>query len=126
MFQKGIAYTRQHILAAVGGGLQDCLSHSGGRVVAVCLRQDMNPEAPLVMLVGVGPIKRQYSKILCNEQKNDPVPIFIKRSSNAWEFQGNFKVDRSSAELAVIAEHERASGRNDVQMVIRFIEVSEA
>ena len=123
MFKKGSTYTRQDISAAVGGGLQDCISHSNGRVVAICMRPDMNPKAPSVLLVGAGPDKKHYSTILCTDQKNEAVPIFTRRSNSAWKFEGNFRVKSSSVDPNIIAEHQRTSGRTDVQMVIHFVEV---
>lgn len=123
MFKKGSSYTRKDITAVVGGGVQDCISHSKGRVVAICMRPDMNPEAPSVLLVGAGPDKKHYGTILCTEQKNEAVPVFTRQSNNAWEFEGNFRVESSSVDPYVIAEHERSSGRTDVQMVIHFVEV---
>jgi len=123
MFRKGSTYTRQDISAAVGGGPQDCISHSKGWVVAICMRPNMNPKAPSVLLVGTGPDKQYYSKVLCTEQRNDPVPVFTRKSNNTWQFQGNFRVKSSSVDPHIIAEHERTSGRADVRMVIHFVEV---
>ncbi|HEY3276299.1 MAG TPA: hypothetical protein VGJ94_06730 [Syntrophorhabdaceae bacterium] len=123
MFRKTESYTREDISTAVGGGLRDCLSHSGNRVVAICMRKEMNPEAPLVLLVGEGPQKKKYSEILCRDQKNDPVPIFIKQPNGSWKFHGNYKVKNNSVEPALIKRYQSKSGRTDVQMVIHFTEV---
>jgi hypothetical protein len=123
MFRKGSSYTRQEISVAVGGGLQDCISHSNGRVVAICVRPEMNPESPLVLLVGKGRDKQHYSKILCTKQRNDSIPVFTRKGRNSWEFEGNFRVKKSSVDSGIIAEHEKTSGRTDVQMVIHFVEV---
>ena len=120
MFGKGKAYTREQISAQVGGGIQDCISHVRNRVVAICLTRDMNPQAPAIMLVGTGRDKIRYSEILCDEQKNEAIPIFLKRKPNAWEFEGYFKVLRHSKSLDIISEHQRTAGRNDVYMVIYF------
>jgi hypothetical protein len=123
MFRKGKTYTREQITAKVGGGTQDCISHAGNRVVAICLTHDMNPQAPLIMLVGNGRDKKRYSEILCNEQKNEAVPIFLKRKPNSWEFAGYFRVLRHSKAPDIISEQQRMAGRNDVYMVIHFEEV---
>jgi hypothetical protein len=123
MFKEGGIYTRQKISETVGGGTQECLCHVGGRVVAICMRKDMNPEVPRVLLVGAGPIKHKYSNILCSMQQNEAIPVFIKKYSKAWEFQGNFKVDNNSVDASVIAGYERTSGRNDVQMIVYLARV---
>lgn len=122
VFIKGNTYTRQEISAEVGGGTQDCLSHAQNRVVAIYLKNDMNPQAPFVMLVGSGRDRERYSEFLCNEQRNEAVPLFTKKTSNAWEFQGHFKVREHSKNPSIIADHERTAGRSDVYMVIHFEE----
>ena len=83
MFEEGGTYTRREISDAVGGGRQDCLCHAGGRVVAICMRKDLNPEAPRVLLVGTGPMKSRYGESLCTEQRDEAIPVFIKMSSRA-------------------------------------------
>lgn len=123
MFIKGNVYTRQQISAAVGGGTQDCLSHAMNRVVAICLKLDMNPQAPLIMLVGCGRDKERYSEVLCDEQRKEPIPLFIKKTSNVWEFHGHFNVREHSKSASIIADLERTAGRDDVYMVIHFEEV---
>ena len=123
MFEEGYSYTRHEISEKVGGGTQDCLSHSGGRVVAICMRKDKNPEAPKVLLVGKGPVKRKYSEILCTAQRNDAIPVFVKKASGGWEFQGNYKVEKASLDQNIIAEYERTSHRDDVQMVVYLAKV---
>jgi hypothetical protein len=123
MFEKGQCYTRQEISTKVGGSVMDCLSHTGNRVVAVCMKKEMNPEAPFKLLVGSGPDKKRYSDILCTEQKNDIVPIFVKLANNCWEFRGNFKVEKSSKDKLIIEPHEKGAGRRDVYMLIKFREV---
>jgi hypothetical protein len=83
----------------------------------------MNPEAPRVLLVGKGPMKLKYSNILCTTQKAEAIPVFVKKSSSAWEFQGNFRVENNSVDSVAIAEYQRTSGRNDVQMVVYLARV---
>jgi hypothetical protein len=123
MFEKDKCYTRQEISAKVGGGVMDCLSHAGKRVVAVCMKKEMNPEAPFKLLVGSGPDKKRYSEILCTEQRNEAIPIFIKLANNSWEFQGNFKVENSSKDKQIIDVNAERAGRKDVYMLIKFKEV---
>ena len=101
----------------------DCLSHIGQRVVAVCMKKEMNPEAPFKLLVGKGRDKERYSELLITEQKNEAIPIFVKVHSNEWEFCGHFRVASFSKELNVITKHERMARRYDVYMIIHFDEV---
>lgn len=123
MFTKGKHYTRNEISKVVGGGLQDCLPHVGNRVVAVCMKKDMNPQAPHVMLVGKGRDKERYSEILCSIQQNETVPVFTKKDTNAWEFEGFFSARQHSKEPRVIVDNEKTSGRSEIYMIIYFQEM---
>lgn len=123
MFNRDQVYTRNQISEKVGGGIQDCISHQNGRVVAICMRRDKNPQAPFLLLVGKGPQKEHYGEFLCNQQRTDAIPIFVKKQTNAWEFAGYFKVKSHTKDPDVIARQERTAGRNDVYMIIEFEEV---
>jgi hypothetical protein len=110
VFVKGKTHTRQQASTELGGRLQDCLSHKDGRVVAIYMKSDMNPEAPFVLLVRKSHDRERYSECLRHEQNDDAIPIFIKKGSEAWEFQGHFKV----------AEHSKDVPNNRIHMVIHF------
>ena len=75
-FEYGNHYSRREIHERLGGSMQACFPHIDGQVVCACLRYDLNPEAPEVLLVGDGPDVREYGNVLC--QQNAPIPIFIK------------------------------------------------
>lgn len=124
MFIEGRAYTRQEISNKVGGGIQDCISHKDGRVVAICMVRDMNPQAPLVLLVGKGRDKERYSDILCNSQRTEAIPIFLKKLANVWVFQGYFKVREHKKDAHTILQHEKTADRQNVYMIIWFEKIS--
>ena len=46
MFNTRIAYTRKQIGQVVGGSLKVPFPSKDGRVVAICLSRDTNPDAP--------------------------------------------------------------------------------
>ena len=122
-FEKGKSYTRHDISGKVRGGTQDCLPHFNNEVVAVCIRQDLNPSAPKIMLVGKGRDKIKYSDILCGQTNS--VPIFLKRGVNDWQFQGYFKTAKHTKDPNDIIEHGRTSGRKDIYIVIHFEEAKQ-
>ncbi len=49
----GDLYTRRQIHEVLKGGLQDYLPHRG-QVVCDCFKEDANPDAPEIVLPGVG------------------------------------------------------------------------
>lgn len=51
MFNTRIAYTRKQIGQVVGGSLKVPFPSKDGRVVAICLSRDTNPDAPQRILV---------------------------------------------------------------------------
>lgn len=78
-FQQGESYTRKEIREAVGGGLQDDLPHQDGRVVAACLSPELNPEAPSVVLPGLGPEIQRWAEVFAKQR--GAVPTFLKRAT---------------------------------------------
>ncbi|MEK7699434.1 MAG: hypothetical protein AAB332_03440 [Planctomycetota bacterium] len=119
-FEKGKSYTRKDISGRVRGGIQDCLPHFGNEVVAICMKQELNPSAPNIMLVGKGRDKIKYSEILCGQTTT--VPIFIKRAVNDWQCQGYYKPTKHTKDPNDIIDHGRTSHRKDIYMVIHFEE----
>ena len=116
MFKLGVSYTRKQIHAQVRGSIQSYLPHIGGRVVAACLRLDTNPEAPNVILAGMGDDIEHAAELLCAQHV--PVPTFLKRDTGKWEYKGEFEVERWSQKAADVAEKARESGRADISRVI--------
>jgi hypothetical protein len=116
MFKMGYNYTRDQIHDVVGGGIQDFLPHKNGQVVCGCFRRDTNPNAPDVILPGNGPDIQKWAKVF-REQKY-PVPVFIKKESNVWEYVGNYEVERWTDDPSEIARYAKSSGRKDVTSVL--------
>lgn len=119
MFKVGATYTRHDIHAAVGGSVQSYLPIKDGKVVAVCLTKEYNPDAPRVILVGKGPIIESAGNLL--SQQVLPVPVFMKKVVNEWEYQGMFKVVRHIVGSVDMQPYVKRSGRSDVVRVI-FLE----
>jgi hypothetical protein len=114
---KGQYYTREEIAAKHGGSSIEYLPSVGRRIVCACLRTDpdYNPEAPRVILPGKGPVIQDSAAILTNQ--TGPIPVYLKRDPNAWEFVGNYEVESCSQSPSDIAKYEAQTGR-PVTMVI--------
>lgn len=113
-FTIGAEYTRREIHAACGGNPQTYLPTKDGVVVAACLRLDLNPRAPHVVLCGSGPTIRKAGDLLAGQSQ--PVPMFIKRAPQHWEYQGLFKLAGSFTAPMDCAPYVDGSGRALVEI----------
>lgn len=120
MFEIGCEYTRDEIHENLGGSKQSYLPTVLGRVVAACLKLELNPHAPNVVLCGKGLIIASAGVAL--SMRHDPLPVFIKRGINRWEYRGNFKVIASYSSGPQFEALIAGSGRNpsDVSLAIRL------
>lgn len=77
------------------------------RVVCGCFTLDHNPEAPDIIIPGTGKVIEREAKLFC--EQDHPVPIFIKRRPNEWEYVGHYKAVRFSTDPKDIAAHHKGS-----------------
>jgi len=120
MFSDGMEYTRDEIHLRVGGSKQTYLPTRQGSVVAACLKLDLNPNAPYVILCGKGTIIASAGVALSVQR--EPIPVFIKRGVNRWEYQGLFKVTEAHSSGAIFTSLITGSGRalSDVSLAIKL------
>lgn len=52
----------------------------------------MNPDAPELILAGEGIRVQRVAQALCKQ--DEPIPVFMKRKVNEWEYLGIYRVDR--------------------------------
>ena len=90
-FTIGDAYTRDVISATCGGSRRACLPTKDGVVVAACLLTSLNPDAPRVVLCGVGPRNGPMGVALAEQR--GAIPFFVKDGVNRWLYRGCFVVD---------------------------------
>jgi hypothetical protein len=109
-------YTRGEIHDLLGGGTQGYLPHKNGRVVAGCFGLKMNPEAPDVVLVGSGPQTVRWAEVLCEQEY--PIPMFLKKQPNQWEYFGEYKVEDWTEDPADLAEYGQKAGRTNITRVL--------
>ena len=120
-FIPGESYTRDHIHEILGGEKVSYLPQKDGKIVCGCFSTDANPEAPYVILVGGDedgeehPVEKK-AKIL--EAQEEPIPVFLKRASNDWMYEGNFQVQRVTRDRQFLEEKQRQAGRTDVVMAL--------
>jgi len=120
-------YTREKIAAELGGSAESYLPRSNGVIVCACLRRDHNPDAPRIILPGLGPEVCQLGEELCNQQ--GAIPVFIKEDVNRWQYVGDYEVDANnppSVAPDIIREHEVRSGRFGREGISRVIYMVEA
>ncbi|TDR76467.1 hypothetical protein [Paludibacterium purpuratum] len=120
MFEKGKSYSREEIHLVVGGNKQSYLPRKNGKVVAACLRQDLNPEAPAVILCGANPPERAAAGQLARQ--DGAIPVFIKESTTTWKYQGMFRVVGSDTHPQVCAQYAANSPwtRGQIKRVLKL------
>jgi hypothetical protein len=121
MFKKSSFYTRDEIHGQLGGSKQWYLPTVNGQVVAACFKKtdDMNPNAPEVILPGTGKIIESTAKQFTKQ--GVAIPTFIKITTGQWEYIGNFKVSRQSFDLKEIKIHSKNVERKDKVTSVLFL-----
>jgi hypothetical protein len=114
----GTYYTREEIHSLLGGGLQDYLPHSNGRITCGAFRLDTNPDAPNEILPGTGPGIEYWAHVLC--EQTEPIPVFIKVKPSRWNYVGDYRVASWTADPAIIADRAVRASRSDITRVVRL------
>ena len=92
-FTFGVTYTRNEIYAALGGSKRSAIPTVNGVVVAVCIRTDLNANAPAEFLCGAGPTMVKTGNLLASTAGK--FPVFIKQRVNHWQYRGLYRVAAS-------------------------------
>jgi hypothetical protein len=117
----GDSFSRAEIRALLGGSVQETFPHVGGRVVCGCFHPGYHPYAPFVVLPGFTPGIRRWAETLAAQA--EPIPCFLKRAPNAWEYVGEFRVAALADDAEEVAEWARIAEReDDVSMVLHLEE----
>ena len=90
MFEIGKDYSREDIHAFCGGNKQAFLPVRKGKVVAACLRPDLNPQAPEVVLCNSGAAARAAGRTLSRQVES--IPVFLRQETDRWRYAGQFAV----------------------------------
>jgi hypothetical protein len=79
-----------------------------GRVVCASLIPKYNPDAPGIITPGFGPQVQKLAEMLCNQ--GGPIPVFLKRRVNEWEYCGEYEVNDFTTDSKKRAEYEARAG----------------
>jgi hypothetical protein len=108
MFELNKNYTREFIHTACGGSKQAFLPTKNGKVVAACLRTDLNPHAPEVIICDGSASARAAGRTLSGQP--GAIPVFIKMETDSFRFVGLFAVSESLVAPLDCAPYIRNSG----------------
>jgi hypothetical protein len=119
-FIPGESYSRDHIHEVLGGEKISYLPQKDGKIVCGCFSTDINPEAPYVILVGGDQDEERavQKKAAILESQDEPIPVFLKRATHDWVYEGNFKVKRMIRDRKSLEEKQRLAGRTGVVMAL--------
>ena len=112
LFEHQRSYTRAHIHATLGGSVQSYLPEVAGKIVAICLKPDMNPGVPETVLIGKGEKIESGAARLVEQAAG--LPTFIKRENNQWRFVGYYRATGITREGADFSRRALRARRTDV------------
>jgi hypothetical protein len=92
-FEVGKDYSREFIHTVCGGSKQAFLPTRQGKVVAACLRMDLNPQAPDVILCNSAASSRAAGRTLSRQAY--PIPVFIRSETDRFRYVGQYAPDQS-------------------------------
>lgn len=120
MFDLNKDYSREEIHTAVGGNKESFLPAYRGKIVAACLRPELNPKAPEYIVCNSGAAARAAGTTL--SRQTEPVPVFIRQSTDRYRFVGQFAVQESYTIVDECAPFIEGTGFNSRQVsrVIRM------
>ena len=104
MFELSKQYSREAIHSACGGSKQAFLPAKNGRVVAACLRMDLNPQAPDVIICDGSASARAAGRTLAAQR--DAIPVYQDRSRLVplrWSVRSERVPDRAPRLCAICA-----------------------
>lgn len=122
-FTPGNSYTRVQINEVLGGETVSYLPQKDGKIVCGCFSLDSDPEAPFLILVGgdevyEGHVVEKKARLLTKQ--GEPIPVFLKRASNDWVFEGLFQLSKATRNRKFLDIKQREAGRSDVVMALIF------
>jgi hypothetical protein len=119
-FEIGKDYSREYIHTVCGGSKQAFLPTKNGKVVAACLRADLNPQAPDVIICDGSASARAAGRTLAAQ--SGAIPVFIKVEVDVFRFVGYYAVSDSFTAPLDYAPYVRHSSftTNQVSRVLKM------
>jgi hypothetical protein len=93
MFELNKEYSRENIHALVGGNKDAFLPARHGKIVAACLRPDLNPQGPDYIVCNTSGAARAAGAALARQA--EAIPVFIRQDSDCYRFVGNYAAQES-------------------------------
>lgn len=85
-------------------------------VQGLAITTDKNPEAPEVIVVGVGTRIVANAKLFFEQQQY--VPVYVKQAVKEWKYLGEYKADSYSQDIEVIEKHRKHRSIDDVNGIL--------
>ena len=85
-------------------------------VQGLAITTDKNPEAPEIIVVGVGPKIVSNAKLFLEQQQY--VPVYVKQAVKEWKYLGEYKADNYSQDIEVIEKHRKHRAIRDVNGIL--------
>ncbi len=91
-----------------GGAHQQCAPTKGGDVTLLRLTPEHDPDAPYIVDWGSSndPKVRQIQE----QTQQNPLPVYIRRSANEWEYMGRFRVTHVATDRPTLDKREARAG----------------
>lgn len=107
-------------LAEHTAGGVDFIRTRAGMVRGITIRLDLSPDAPEIILVGMGKQRQQRARLYFESAIS--VPAFFKRGGDAWEYIGNYRAVDYSESKDVIAKYSIGRRRPDTVAGVLILE----
>lgn len=114
MFELNKEYNRENIHAVVGGNKESFLPAHRGKIVAACLRPELNPNAPEYIVCNSGAAARAAGSTLAHQSA--PIPVFIRQHSDSYRFVGYYAVQESYTTPTECAPYTQGTGLTATQV----------
>ena len=85
-------------------------------VQGLAITTEKNPEAPEVIVVGVGSRIVSSAKLFLEQQQY--VPVYVKQAVKEWKYLGEYKADSYSQDIEVIEKHRKHRSIDDVNGIL--------
>ncbi|MBK7927446.1 MAG: hypothetical protein IPJ98_08130 [Bryobacterales bacterium] len=92
------------------------LLEKNGSIVCACLHEDKNPNAPEEIVVSRGPIQTRKAEMLARQ--SEPIPVFIQKAVDQWEYWGDYRFDRFEHELGRVHDRVPENRKQDAGRIM--------
>jgi hypothetical protein len=115
MISKTKIYTKAEVDRLTAGG-DSYIRTKDNEVKGIAITREKNPEAPKIIVVGVGPKIKAQAELLA--ETAHAIPTFVKLGVDQWQYRGDFRVIRYSKSTQDIELHRKHRAVSDVEGII--------